>query len=219
MGKDLDHQSMAVFCDFENVALGVRDARFAQFDISKVLERLLLKGSIVVKKAYCDWERYKEFKAAMHEAAFELIEIPLPGQTYETGTVARILYVTRAPDNTVLLVAHGLKRFRISEWISGKKFLKAKIMLAPETIESDIETDALYRNLRDLTQEIFALSLDASQEAIDELRRVKDKLYLTYIAAGHSEIDFETRQSLLEEDSLKAKLRKLLKILRCILAL
>ncbi len=68
--------NMAVFCDFENVALGVRDARFARFDIDKVLERLLLKGSIVVKKAYCDWERYKEFKAAMHEASFELIEIP-----------------------------------------------------------------------------------------------------------------------------------------------
>ena len=67
---------MAVFCDFENVALGVRDARYARFDIGKVLERLLLKGSIVVKKAYCDWERYKEFKGPMHEASFELIEIP-----------------------------------------------------------------------------------------------------------------------------------------------
>jgi len=68
--------SMAVFCDFENVALGVRDAKYAKFDIGRVLERLLLKGSIVVKKAYCDWERYKEFKASMHEASFELIEIP-----------------------------------------------------------------------------------------------------------------------------------------------
>ena len=68
--------NMAVFCDFENVALGVRDAKYAKFDIDKVLERLLLKGSIVVKKAYCDWERYKEFKAPMHEASFELIEIP-----------------------------------------------------------------------------------------------------------------------------------------------
>jgi uncharacterized protein (TIGR00288 family) len=68
--------SMALFCDFENIALGVRDAKYAQFDIGKVLERLLLKGSIVVKKAYCDWARYKEFKAPMHEAAFELIEIP-----------------------------------------------------------------------------------------------------------------------------------------------
>ena len=68
--------NMALFCDFENIALGVRDARYAQFDIKRVLERLLLKGSIVVKKAYCDWDRYKEFKGAMHEAAFELIEIP-----------------------------------------------------------------------------------------------------------------------------------------------
>jgi uncharacterized protein (TIGR00288 family) len=67
---------MAVFCDFENVALGVREAKYEKFDIKKVLERLLVKGSIVVKKAYCDWERYKEFKAPMHEAAFELIEIP-----------------------------------------------------------------------------------------------------------------------------------------------
>jgi len=67
---------MALFCDFENVALGVRDAKFAAFDIQRVLERLLLKGNIVVKKAYCDWARYKDFKAPMHEAAFELIEIP-----------------------------------------------------------------------------------------------------------------------------------------------
>ncbi|MGB0513604.1 MAG: NYN domain-containing protein [Wenzhouxiangellaceae bacterium] len=69
-------RNLALFCDFENIALGVRDARYSAFDIKKVLERLLLKGNIVVKKAYCDWDRYKEFKPAMHEAAFELIEIP-----------------------------------------------------------------------------------------------------------------------------------------------
>jgi uncharacterized protein (TIGR00288 family) len=69
-------RSMALYCDFETLALGVRDAKYDKFDIDKVLERLLLKGSIVVKKAYCDWDRYKGFKAAMHEAAFELIEIP-----------------------------------------------------------------------------------------------------------------------------------------------
>jgi len=69
-------RNMAVFCDFENVALGVRDAKYAAFDIDKVLERLLLRGSIVVKKAYCDWERYRDFKKDMHEASFELIEIP-----------------------------------------------------------------------------------------------------------------------------------------------
>jgi uncharacterized protein (TIGR00288 family) len=68
--------NMAVFCDFENVAIGVREARYAAFDIHKVLEKLLLKGAIVVKKAYADWARYAEFKKPMHEAAFELIDIP-----------------------------------------------------------------------------------------------------------------------------------------------
>jgi uncharacterized protein (TIGR00288 family) len=71
-----DTNNMALFCDFENVALGVREAKYSDFDIQKVLEKLLLKGDIVVKKAYCDWERYREFKKPMHEAAFELIEIP-----------------------------------------------------------------------------------------------------------------------------------------------
>lgn len=76
MTQPTDITNMAVFADFENVALGVADAKFAKFDIGKVLDRLLLKGSIVVKKAYCDWDRYKSFKGVMHEAAFEMIEIP-----------------------------------------------------------------------------------------------------------------------------------------------
>jgi uncharacterized protein (TIGR00288 family) len=91
MSKTLETSNLAVFCDFENVALGVRDARVAQFDIGKVLERLLLKGSIVVKKAYCDWDRYKEFKAAMHEAAFELIEIPHVRQSGKNSADIRMV--------------------------------------------------------------------------------------------------------------------------------
>jgi uncharacterized protein (TIGR00288 family) len=67
---------MALYCDFENVALGVKDSDGPDFDINLVLERLLLKGNIVVKKAYCDWARYRDFKGRMHEAAFELIDIP-----------------------------------------------------------------------------------------------------------------------------------------------
>ena len=76
MAATQETRNMALFCDFENVALGVQDAKYEKFDINRVLERLLLKGSIVVKKAYCDWQRYKEFKAGMHGASFELIEIP-----------------------------------------------------------------------------------------------------------------------------------------------
>lgn len=91
MAGQNDITNMALFCDFENIALGVRDAKYAQFDIRPVLERLLLKGSIVVKKAYCDWERYKEFKAAMHEAAFELIEIPHVRQSGKNSADIRMV--------------------------------------------------------------------------------------------------------------------------------
>ena len=84
-------QNMAVYCDFENVALGVRDAKYSAFDIQRVLERLLLKGNIVVKKAYSDWERYKEFKATMHEAAFELIEIPHVRQSGKNSADIRMV--------------------------------------------------------------------------------------------------------------------------------
>src|SRR5947207_14444687 len=83
--------NMAVFCDFENIALGVQDAKYDRFDIAKVLERLLLKGSIVVKKAYCDWERYKAFKAPMHEAACELIETPHVRQSGKNSADIRMV--------------------------------------------------------------------------------------------------------------------------------
>ena len=86
-----DVTNMALFCDFENIALGVRDANYEKFDIGKVLERLLLKGSIVVKKAYCDWERYKAFKAPMHEASFELIEIPHVRQSGKNSADIRMV--------------------------------------------------------------------------------------------------------------------------------
>lgn len=84
-------RNLAIFCDFENVALGVRDARYDAFDIQKVLERLLLKGNIVVRKAYCDWGRYRDFKAPMHEAAFELIDIPHVRQSGKNSADIRLV--------------------------------------------------------------------------------------------------------------------------------
>lgn len=91
MTQSSDTKIMALFCDFENVALGVRDANYAQFDITKVLERLLLKGNIVVKKAYADWSRYKDFRPAMHEASFELIEIPHVRQSGKNSADIRLV--------------------------------------------------------------------------------------------------------------------------------
>jgi uncharacterized protein (TIGR00288 family) len=83
--------TMAVFLDLENIALGARDANYPSFDVDKVLERLLLKGHIVVKKAYCDFERYKEFKRGLHEAAFELIEIPHVRQSGKNSADIRMV--------------------------------------------------------------------------------------------------------------------------------
>jgi uncharacterized protein (TIGR00288 family) len=111
MNMKTNTRSMALFCDFENVALGVRDAKYAAFDIQKVLERLLLKGNIVVKKAYCDWERYKEFKATMHEAAFELIEIPHVRQSGKNSADIRMvvdaldLCYTKAHVDTFVIIS------------------------------------------------------------------------------------------------------------------
>src|ERR1700745_2956460 len=76
MNTDDSNATMAVFLDLENIVLGAQEAHYPAFDIKKVVERLLLKGHIVVKKAYCDFDRYKDFKRGLHGAAFELIEIP-----------------------------------------------------------------------------------------------------------------------------------------------
>jgi len=83
--------TMAVYLDLENIALGARDANYPSFDVGKVLERLLLKGDIVVKKAYCDFERYKDFKRGLHEAAFELIEIPHVRQSGKNSADIRMV--------------------------------------------------------------------------------------------------------------------------------
>jgi uncharacterized protein (TIGR00288 family) len=83
--------TMAVFLDLENIALGARDANYPHFDVEKVLERLLLKGHIVVKKAYCDFDRYRDFKRGLHEAAFELIEIPHVRQSGKNSADIRMV--------------------------------------------------------------------------------------------------------------------------------
>ncbi|MDH2235295.1 NYN domain-containing protein [Pigmentiphaga sp. GD03639] len=111
MNHPPENVSMALFCDFENVALGVRDAKYERFDIKLVLERLLLKGSIVVKKAYCDWDRYKGFKATMHEANFELIDIPHVRQSGKNSADIRMvvdaldLCYTKSHVNTFVIIS------------------------------------------------------------------------------------------------------------------
>jgi uncharacterized protein (TIGR00288 family) len=84
-------QRIALFIDFENIALGVRDAQYKKFDINLVLQRLIEKGRIVFKKAYADWTRYSEYKREFHEAAIELIDIPQRGYTGKNSADIRMV--------------------------------------------------------------------------------------------------------------------------------
>lgn len=71
-----DPKTIAVFCDYENLAIGSNDAKYGDLDVELVLERLLDKGNVVVKRAYSDWVRYKGARRGLHEAGFELVEVP-----------------------------------------------------------------------------------------------------------------------------------------------
>jgi ATP-dependent Lon protease len=129
------------------------------------------------------------------------------------GTVVKVLYMSRAADNSAVMVVHGIARFQVKRWISKHPYLRADIEQTPEIIESDIQTDALHRSLRDLARDVFSMSLDAPKEAVDALARVENPLNLAYICAAHADIATKKRQQLLEENSLNNKLRELVGIL------
>ena len=82
--------TLAVFIDFENLALGFKGKRDKRFEIRKVLERLVEKGKLIVKKAYADWADYSEYKKPLHEAAIELIEIPKRAMTGKNSADIRL---------------------------------------------------------------------------------------------------------------------------------
>ena len=87
---------IALFIDFENIAIGVIDAKYKKFEVGLLLERLLEKGKIVAKRAYCDWDKFPDYKRELHEAAIELIEIP--GRVYSGKNSADIRMAVDAMD-------------------------------------------------------------------------------------------------------------------------
>jgi ATP-dependent Lon protease len=138
------------------------------------------------------------------------IEEPLPGQTYETGTVAKVEHVTRSADNNLQVIVQGIERFRVQYWLSDSPYLRARIALAPDKNEGDVEIDALERSLRDLAQEVVALSPKFPKEVGDFLAKVKDPRYLVYLLAGSAGLEIHKAQQILEIDSLKEKFRLLI---------
>lgn len=138
------------------------------------------------------------------------VEEPLPGQTYEIGTVAKVEHVTRGSDNTLQVIVQGIERFKIEYWLADSPYLKAKIALTPDRQEKNLELDALVRSLRELAQEVVALSPKFPKEVSEYLAQVKDPRYLTYLIASGADLDSPKAQEVLETDPLKEKIRLLI---------
>jgi len=138
------------------------------------------------------------------------IKEPKPGQTFEVGTLARVEHMMRGPDNSLQVLVHGLERFRIEYWTGDEPYLKARVKPAPVQIESDLELDALQRSLRDIAKEVVMLSPNFSQEAGEFLNQVDSSRQLVNIVATNAGLDLKSAQEVLEEDSLKEKMRKLI---------
>ncbi len=142
------------------------------------------------------------------------VEEPVPGQLHETGTMARILRVVRGNDGAMQVVVQGIERFRVAQWISPSAYLRARVEAAPETVETDLELEALVASLKDLGREIVELSPNIPNEAARFLATVTDPRYLAYLVAANSQLEPADAQKLLEIDSSKEKLRALIMHLR-----
>ncbi len=142
------------------------------------------------------------------------IELPGPDEVYTTGTVAQILKVVKAPDDTLQVVVQGLERMKIDYWTATEPYLKAHITVAPDEVEEDsVEVEALRRTLVDLAQKLVQYLPNIPEEVVEFLERVDDPRYLTYLLASNARIEMEDAQKLLEEDNLKEKMRLLVKLL------
>ncbi len=138
------------------------------------------------------------------------IEEPGPSQIYETGTVAKVYHMVKTPNDTLQVVVQGLERFRVDHWLETEPYLRARITLIPDVVESDVELDALQRTLRELAREVVALSPNLSEEVGNFLNQVQDPRYLAYLIAANARLEISKAQEILEKESVKDKLRALI---------
>lgn len=141
------------------------------------------------------------------------LEQPGPKDLYSTGTIATVHRLLRAPDGTVRLLVQGLERFRLDEFVQEEPYLKAKIQLAPEIVESGLEIDALARNARDQFQQIVGMIPSFPEELAQSILGIEEPLQTVYTIANFQRIDLVDAENLLEIDSVSEKLRKLLGLL------
>ncbi|MBI5934038.1 MAG: endopeptidase La [Chloroflexi bacterium] len=141
------------------------------------------------------------------------LEQPGPGDLYTVGTIATVHRLLRAPDGTIRLLVQGLERFRVGEFMQEEPYLKARIHLAPETVESGLEIDALARNARDQFQQIVGLIPSFPEELAQSIVTIEEPLQTVYTIANFQRIDLGDAQQLLETDSVTEKLKKLIGLL------
>jgi ATP-dependent Lon protease len=138
------------------------------------------------------------------------VEEPKPEQIHETGTIGKIVHTMRSKDESMQVVIHGISRFKIQHWLDSSPYLRAQIVSAPENIDSGVETDALERNLRDLAEEIIALSPGIPREATNLLAQLNNPEKLVYAVSANTGLPAGKGQQILESDSLNEKLRMLI---------
>jgi len=141
------------------------------------------------------------------------LEQPTPGDLYAVGTVATVHRLLRAPDGTIRLLVQGSSRFRLGEFVQEEPYLKARIIPAPEKIESGLELDALARNARDQFQKIVQMIPSFPEELAQSILQIEDPLQTIYTIANFQRIDLADAQQLLDLDSVTEKLRKLVGLL------
>jgi ATP-dependent Lon protease len=141
------------------------------------------------------------------------LEQPGPNDLHTVGTIATVHRLLRAPDGTIRLLVQGLERFRLGEFVQEEPYLKAKIHLAPETVESGLEIDALARNARDQFGQIVQLIPSFPEELAQSILGIEEPLQTVYTIANFQRIDLADAQRLLETDSVSEKLRKLVGLL------
>jgi ATP-dependent Lon protease len=141
------------------------------------------------------------------------IEEPSPSDLYTVGTIATVHRLFRAPDNTIRLLVQGLMRFRIVEIVETEPYLKARIEALPEVIETGLEIEALARSARDQFEQISGLTPSIPRELVASIVALEDPLQTTYTIANFQRIELKEAQAILELDSTKAKLERLVDLL------
>ncbi|MCC7446366.1 MAG: endopeptidase La, partial [Anaerolineae bacterium] len=141
------------------------------------------------------------------------IDEPTPDQVHQVGSIAYIQRAAQGEDNSVQLVVHVLERVKIKEWTSNAPYLKARIEVSPDTEEASAEAEALRRSLTSIAREVVALMPNVPNEVGDFLEQVESNRLLVYMIAANARMELNVRQEILEQDSVNAKMRRLIQVL------